>query len=446
MDRITIIGGGLAGSEAAWQAAQAGIPVVLCEMRPAVQTGAHKTDKFAELVCSNSLGSKLVDRASGLLKEELRRLNSMLIYCAEQVAVPAGGALAVDRESFAEMVTARLQSHPNIVINRQEISDLPEGIVIIASGPLTSPGLSKTVRELIGRENLYFYDAIAPIVQQDSINMEIAFWASRYKRGEQESGDYINCPLNQDEYYHFVDELRSAERVDLAKFEKRVEIGVSGGANKYFESCLPIEVIARRGRESLAYGPMRPVGLVDPRTGRRPYAIVQLRQDDLAGRLYNLVGFQTNLKYAEQKRIFRMIPGLEEVEFIRYGQMHRNTFINSPGNLASSLQFKKNKNIFFAGQITGVEGYVGSIATGLLAGLNASRFVKGESLLVLPRETMLGSLCYYIVNASARDFQPMKANFGIMPPLNLMLKGKRDRAMAYSSRSLKTLAKFTEKE
>lgn len=446
MDRITIIGGGLAGSEAAWQAAQAGIPVVLCEMRPAVQTGAHKTDKFAELVCSNSLGSKLVDRASGLLKEELRRLNSMLIYCAEQVAVPAGGALAVDRESFAEVVTARLQSHPNIVINRQEISDLPEGIVIIASGPLTSPGLSKTVRELIGRENLYFYDAIAPIVQQDSINMEIAFWASRYKRGEQESGDYINCPLNQDEYYHFVDELRSAERVDLAKFEKRVEIGVSGGANKYFESCLPIEVIARRGRESLAYGPMRPVGLVDPRTGRRPYAIVQLRQDDLAGRLYNLVGFQTNLKYAEQKRIFRMIPGLEEVEFIRYGQMHRNTFINSPGNLASSLQFKKNKNIFFAGQITGVEGYVGSIATGLLAGLNASRFVKGESLLVLPRETMLGSLCYYIVNASARDFQPMKANFGIMPPLNLMLKGKRDRAMAYSSRSLKTLAKFTEKE
>lgn len=431
---VQVIGGGLAGSEAAWQLAQRGVPVMLFEMRPLRMTPAHQTDRLAELVCSNSLGSDLPDRAPGVLKRELRRMGSLLMACADQAMVPAGGALAVDRTVFAGLVTERLSSHPLITIVREEVTAIPDGPCIIATGPLTAQSLAQELARLLGSEYLYFYDAIAPTVYAETINMDIAFRASRYGRGEEEQGDYINCPLTRDEYERFVQALLEAERIELREFEQEDP--------RFFEACLPVEQIAARGPQSLAFGPMRPVGLRDPRTGRRPYAVVQLRQDDLAGTLYSLVGFQTNLRWTEQRRVFRLIPGLENAEFARYGMMHRNTFINAPMHLRSTLQFRQREDLFFAGQITGVEGYVGNIGTGLLAGINAANLVQGKPLWELPPTTMLGALCHYISHASPRDFQPMKANFGILPPLEAAPRHKSDRKRAYAERADHALQEF----
>jgi methylenetetrahydrofolate--tRNA-(uracil-5-)-methyltransferase len=437
---LIVVGGGLAGSEAAWQAAEQGLSVALYEMRPGLPTGAHVTQSLAELVCSNSLGSDLPDRASGVLKNELRRLGSLLMQVAEETALPAGGALAVDRERFAAEVTARIEAHQRIQLIREEMPSVPDGLTVIASGPLTSSSLSKDIARISGEQHLYFFDAISPIVTLESIDMSIAFRASRYGRGDEEQGDYINCPFTKDEYEAFVAALLTAERIELRGFESEITQGVKAGMHEFFEGCLPVEIIAERGDKALAFGPMRPVGLDDPRTSRRPYAVLQLRQDNLAGTLYNLVGFQTNLKFTEQKRIFRMIPGLQNAQFERYGQMHRNTFINSPALLDSTLQFRTRRDLFFAGQITGVEGYVGNIATGLLAGLNAARQQGGEPLLDLPTTTMLGALCHYVTHADAADFQPMKANFGILPTLPGMGKaGRRARAAAYAERALADL-------
>jgi methylenetetrahydrofolate--tRNA-(uracil-5-)-methyltransferase len=433
---LVVIGGGLAGSEAAWQAAESGLKVALFEMRPALQTGAHTGPWLAELVCSNSLGTKLSYRASGLLKEELGRLGSMVLKCAEQTEVPAGNALAVDRHAFAQLVTERVESHPQIRIIREEVTEIPELPTVIASGPLTSASLSQAILRLTGEKNLYFYDAIAPIVRAETINMGVAFRASRYNKGEQEAGDYVNCPFTRDEYYSFVDQLIFAERIELKDFEKEIEQGVRAGKDRFFEGCLPIEILAQRGRDGLAFGPMRPVGLFDSRKASRPFAVVQLRQDNLAGSLYNMVGFQTNLKFSEQQRIFHMIPGLGQAEFERYGQMHRNTFIFSPAKLLPSLQFRGREDLFFAGQITGVEGYVGNIATGLLAGVNIARYLRGETILALPESTMIGGLCRYITNASVEDFQPMKANFGLLPALDEgKERGKQARGIQYRDRA-----------
>lgn len=444
---LIVIGGGLAGSEAAWQAAENGIRVKLYEMRPKKQTGAHTGPYLAELVCSNSLGSNLPDRAPGVLKTELEKLGSLLLRIAIETAVPAGGALAVDRVAFAEEVTSRLEAHPNINVIRDEVKSIPSVPTIIASGPLTSADLSRDIQRLAGQEHLYFFDAIAPIVALDSIDTDTAYRASRYGRGDQDDGDYINCPMTREEYDAFLDALLDAERIELKEFEIPLESGVRAGDQCFFEGCLPVEVLAKRGRDALAFGPMRPVGLTDPRTGRRPAAVVQLRQDNLAGTLYNMVGFQTNLKFHEQKRVFRMIPGLQNAEFVRYGQMHRNTFINAPRLLRPSLQYKDREDLFFAGQIIGVEGYVGNIATGLLAGLNAARVLSDLDPFVLPETTMLGALCHYITNASPADFQPMKANFGILPPLEELprgRRGKRDRAAAYTERAARDFDMFIE--
>lgn len=441
MNELIVIGGGLAGSEAAWQAAQAGLRVKLYEMRPLQPTGAHVTDSLAELVCSNSLGSNLPDRASGVLKNELRRLNSLLVNCAETTALPAGAALAVDREAFARQVTEKIQNHPNIELIREEMKSIPSKPVIVASGPLTSDALSQSIAALSGEEHLSFFDAISPIVRLESINMEIAFRASRYNKGEQDEGDYINCPFTKEQYIEFVNTLRTAERIELRSFEDAIRSGVKAG--HFFEGCLPVEIIAERGEDSLAYGPMRPVGLKDPQTGKRPHAVVQLRQDNLAGSLYNIVGFQTNLKFPEQRRVLRMIPGLENAEFERYGQMHRNTFIASPKLLRPTLQHNSRDDLFFAGQLTGVEGYMGNIATGLLAGINAARLIQGKALLTLPRETMLGALCHYVTHADLKDFQPMKANFGILPELQLEKKiGKREKGQAYAERAAMSLETY----
>ncbi len=443
MTDLIVIGGGLAGSESAWQAAQRGLKVRLYEMRPTLSTGAHQTADLAELVCSNSLGSNLPDRASGVLKNELRRLGSLLLECAEESALPAGGALAVDREGFARRVTARIQAHPNIELVREEARDIPSAPVIIASGPLTSDSLSKSIAALSGEEHLFFFDAIAPVIAADSINMQAAFRASRYGAGReaQDEGDYINCPLNKAEYLAFVEALQTAERIELRSFEEAIRDGVKAG--HFFEGCLPVEIIAERGRDSLAFGPMRPVGLTDPRTGRRPWAVVQLRQDNLAGSLYNMVGFQTNLKFPEQRRVLRMIPGLENAEFVRYGQMHRNTFIASPRLLRPSLQHIQRDDLFFAGQITGVEGYMGNIATGALAGINAARLLQGKALLILPETSMLGALCHYVTHADLKDFQPMKANFGILPPLQESGRmGKRERGALHAGRALQDLETY----
>lgn len=440
---LIVVGGGLAGSEAAWQAAERGLYVHLYEMRPQRTTGAHQTADLAELVCSNSLGSRLPDRASGVLQSELRRLKSMLLACAEESVLPAGSALAVDRALFAHRVTERIEQHPNIRVIREEVTEIPSTPTIIASGPLTSPALTQAIVRLTGEDHLYFYDAISPIVTAESINMEVAFRASRYGRGIDEEGDYINCPMNREEYEAFVDALLTAERIELREFEAEIRKGVRAGMDRFFEGCLPIEILAERGREALAFGPLRPVGLIDPRTGKRPYAVVQLRQDNLAGNLYNIVGFQTNLKYSEQQRVFRMIPGLERAEFVRYGQMHRNTFIASPRLLLPTLQFRGRPDLFFAGQITGVEGYMGNIATGLLAGWNAARLIQGKMPLTLPLVTMLGALCHYVTHASLKDFQPMKANFGILPPLESEKRlDKRARAQTYAQRALATLDSF----
>lgn len=442
MTDLIVIGGGLAGSEAAWQAAQAGINVHLYEMRPADPTGAHIGGNLAELVCSNSLGSNLEDRASGLLKYELRRLGSLLLDCAIQSALPAGNALAVDRDLFSKLVTQKIAAHPRIQLHRSQVYDVPSAPTIIASGPLTSPALSADIRRLSGQDNLYFYDAIAPIITASSINMQIAFRASRYGVGEQAEGDYINCPFTETEYDHFVEELINAKRIPLRDFELSIISGVQAGDKKFFEGCLPVEIIASRGKQSLAFGPMRPVGLRDPRTGKGAHAIVQLRQDNLAGSLYSLVGFQTNLTHPEQKRVFSLIPGLENAEFVRYGQMHRNTFIAAPLLLDATLQFKNRPDLFFAGQITGVEGYMGNIATGLLAGINAARFLQNQPLLTLPKDTMLGALTHYITNIDPEAFQPMKAIFGILPPLANPSQSRRERAQAYCARAKKSLGEW----
>ncbi|GAB1422571.1 FADH(2)-oxidizing methylenetetrahydrofolate--tRNA-(uracil(54)-C(5))-methyltra nsferase TrmFO [Anaerolineales bacterium] len=431
MEFVTVVGGGLAGSEAAWQLAKRGIPVKLYEMRPVKKTDAHITDQLGELVCSNSLGSKLVDRASGLLQHEVKRLGSLLMDCAEKAALPAGGALAVDREKFAQYVTEVLNAEPLIEIIRAEVTEIPEGPAIIATGPLTSPALAQEIARLSGEEYLYFYDAIAPIVTRESINMDIAFMANRYDRGDSDEGDYINCPMNKEEYLRFINALRNAETASLRDFEKEDP--------HFFERCLPIEQLASRGEDSLAYGPMRPVGLKDPRTDKRPHAVVQLRQDNIAASIYNIVGFQTNMRWGVQEEVLRLIPGLENAEFIRMGQMHRNTFINSPVLLKPTMQFKHKPALYFAGQITGVEGYVGNLATGLVAAINLYRQLKQQSEWILPETTMLGNLCHYVTHANPKDFQPMKANFGILPALEPAVKDKRLRYQAYADRAIQAL-------
>ena len=438
---LVVIGGGLAGSEAAWQAAERGMRVRLHEMRPRKMTGAHQSGFLGELVCSNSLGSRLPDRASGILMSELRSMSSLLLSVAEKVAVPAGGALAVDRTAFAREIEDQITAHPRIQVIRTESRKVPAGMVIVASGPLTSTRLSKHLSRLIGEDHLYFFDALSPIVEAGSIDWSLAFRASRYDRGANTEGDYVNCPLNAEEYETFVNALLSAKRMPLRSFERAIRAGVRAGLDRYFEGCLPIETIAERGRESLAFGPMRPVGLKDPRTGHRPYAVVQLRQDDLAAELFNIVGFQTNMTHPEQQRVLRMIPGLGKARFIRYGQMHRNTFINSPRMLEPTLQFRRRSDLFFAGQLTGVEGYLGNIATGLLAGVNAARMARGDALLAMPRTTMLGALCHYVSHAEAKSFQPMKANLGLLPALEGNVKRKRpERALAYAERAASDFA------
>lgn len=424
MQSVTVIGAGLAGSEAAWQLARRGVAARLYEMRPVRATEAHHTDSFAELVCSNSLRSASLDTAIGLLKEEMRRLDSLVMAAADVARVPAGSALAVDRTIFSQYITEALSQHPQIEIRREEVRTLPSEVTIVASGPLTSPALSSQLRDLFGSEYLYFYDAIAPVVTTESINTAVAFRASRYDHGD----DYFNCPLTREEYYHFIDQLLAAEKVAEKDFERAI----------YFEGCLPIEEMARRGKDTLAFGPMKPVGLTDPRTGNRPYAVVQLRQDDRAGTLWNLVGFQTKMTYPEQRRVFRMIPGLEKAEFVRLGSLHRNTFIDSPRLLLPTLQFKDRHNLFFAGQMIGVEGYLESAAAGLLAGLNAGRLVQGLPLRTAPPTTALGSLITYISSDERRDFQPMNANYGLFPPLERHMRGREKKA-ALAERALRDL-------
>lgn len=427
-DAIVIIGGGLAGSEAAWQLAERGHRVRLFEMRPTKTTGAHVSHQLAELVCSNSLGSKLPDRATGILQQEMKMLGSALMRCAEDAAVPAGGALAVDRKRFAHLATSLLSRHPNIEIVRQEAREAPLAQpAIVASGPLTSPALAEDIAKLTGKDYLYFYDAISPIARASSIDMKRAFRANRYGRGADDAGDYINCPMNRDEYYMFVRALQSAETIELRDFEREDP--------NFFEGCVPIEQLARRGDDTLAFGPMRPVGLTNPHTGRRPYAVVQLRQDDLAGDLYNIVGFQTNIRWRRQKEILRLIPGLERAEFMRMGQMHRNTFLNAPALLHATMRFREREQLYFAGQITGVEGYVGNIATGFVAALNLSRQLRGLSDWIPPADTMLGALCHYVTHADPKRFQPMKANLGILPPLPTRIKNKAERRRAYAARA-----------
>jgi len=430
---VTVVGGGLAGSEAAWQAAQCGVSVTLVEMRPHQMTPAHVSDRLAELVCSNSLGSDLPDRAGGLLKAELRRLDSLVLACADETRVPAGGALAVGRERFSAAVTRRIETHPLIRLVRREQASVPAAPAVIATGPLTSAVLTKALADLTGQEHLYFYDAIAPIVALDSIDMTVAFRASRYDKG---TADYINCPLTKEEYDCFVEALTLAERIPLRSFEQE--------DSRFFEGCLPVEVLAARGHDALAFGPLKPVGLIDPRTGQRPYAVVQLRQDNLAGTLYNMVGFQTNLRYGEQERVFRMIPGLEHAVFVRYGHMHRNTFINAPLLLEPTMALREHPGLYMAGQIAGVEGYVGSIASGWVAGTNVARYVLGKQQIVLPQTTMLGALCHYVSRADPEQFQPMKANFGLMPQPGFRVRGKRDRHRAYADRALADLAGWIE--
>jgi methylenetetrahydrofolate--tRNA-(uracil-5-)-methyltransferase len=440
---LKIVGGGLAGCEAAWQAAERGIKVVLYEMRPIVNTGAHRTGSLSELVCSNSLGSNLPNRASGLLKAELRKLGSLLIECADASALPAGGALAVDRDIFAGCVEEKLISHPNISVVREEIRQIPESPAILASGPLTSESLSAALKIFTGQSHLYFFDAIAPIVDFESINLEIAFRANRYGYEQINDGDYINCPFDKDTYLEFWNALINAERIPLIDFETEIDQGVDAGNEVYFQRCQPIEVLAKQGEKALTFGPMRPVGLIDPNTGRRPYAVVQLRQDTLAGDLYNLVGFQTNLTYSEQARVFRMIPGLEKAKFERFGQMHRNVFLAAPRLLNQSLEFHLQPGLFAAGQLAGTEGYAGSIASGLVAGINAANYMMKKPPIKLPLTTMIGALIHYITHADPVDFQPMKAMFGILPPLGHTQRlTKQDRYDLYSERALLELENY----
>ena len=425
MNKITVIGAGLAGCEAAHKLSSLGFSVRLCEMKPEKRTPAQKSDGFAELVCSNSLKAMRLESAAGLLKEEMRRLGSLTMEAAEKTSVAAGGALAVDRELFSEYITEKIKSDPNIEIVTGEVTELPsEGIVIVATGPLTSDALAESLRQKFGG-TLSFFDAVAPIVTTDSVDMDRVFMGARYDRGE---ADYINCPMERDEYDAFYDALVSAERAPLHDFDV--------ADPKVYEGCMPIEVMAGRGRDTLRYGPLRPVGLVDPHTGRRPWANIQLRKENAAGTMYNIVGFQTNLKFGEQKRVFSMIPGLEHAEFVRYGVMHRDTFMDSPRLLSKSLSLKSEPRLFFAGQFTGVEGYTESAATGILAGINAARFASGEEPLVLPPETMLGALVNYITDESVDNFQPMGANMGILPPLEKKIRHKDERYAALAERAI----------
>lgn len=426
---VHVIGAGLAGSEAAWQLAKRGIQVKLYEMRPVKQTPAHHTDKFAELVCSNSLRANTLTNAVGVIKEEMRMLDSLIIKSADNSSVPAGGALAVDRHDFAGRVTDTIRNHPNIEVINEEVTEIPDGITIIATGPLTSPALAEKVKELTGQDYLYFYDAAAPIIEKDSIDMEKVYLKSRYDKGE---AAYLNCPMTEEEFDRFYDALLEAEVVPLKEFEKEI----------YFEGCMPVEVMASRGRKTLLFGPMKPVGLEDPKTGKRPFAVVQLRQDDAAGTLYNIVGFQTHLKWGPQKEVLQLIPGLENVEIVRYGVMHRNTFINSPTVLEPTYQLKADKKIFFAGQMTGVEGYVESAGSGLLAGINAARLVLGEEPIVLPAETALGSMARYITEADSKNFQPMNINFGLFPALSERIRDKKVKSEKLADRALTTIQNF----
>ncbi|HET9574901.1 MAG TPA: methylenetetrahydrofolate--tRNA-(uracil(54)-C(5))-methyltransferase (FADH(2)-oxidizing) TrmFO [Nitrospira sp.] len=423
-DDVVIIGGGLAGSEAAWQAANRGARVTLYEMRPKEMTQAHKTGGLAELVCSNSLGSVDLLNAPGILKEEMRRLNSLIIRVADQVRVPAGSALAVDRDQFSFKITQALESHPNIRILREEITDIPiDCLCVIATGPLTSDKLSQAILQLTHSNHLYFYDAISPIVDADSIDMDIAFRASRYDKG---GDDYLNCPMDEATYNQFYEALLAAEKVQPKEFEK----------TPYFEACLPIEVMAERGRQTMQFGPLKPVGLEDPRTGARPYAVVQLRTENAHRSCYNMVGFQTKLTYGEQKRVFRMIPGLAQAEFLRYGSLHRNTFINSPQLLRNTLQFKARDTLFFAGQLVGVEGYTDSAAMGGLAGINTARALAGLPLVTPPSTTAHGCLLSYITTTEPRHFQPMNTNFGLFPPLASRVRDKERKRQLISQRAL----------
>lgn len=431
---VNVIGAGLAGSEAAYQLAQRGIKVNLIEMRPVKQTPAHHTDQFAELVCSNSLRGNALTNAVGVLKEEMRRLDSLIINAADKARVPAGGALAVDRHDFAGYVTETLKNHPNVTVLNEEINSIPEGYTIIATGPLTTEKLATEIVEATGEDQLYFYDAAAPIIEKESIDMNKVYLKSRYDKGE---AAYLNCPMTEEEFNTFYDALMEAEVAPVNEFEKE----------KYFEGCMPFEVMAERGRKTLLFGPMKPVGLEDPKTGERPYAVVQLRQDDAAGTLYNLVGFQTHLKWGAQKDVIRLIPGLENVEIVRYGVMHRNTFINSPDVLTEKYELIGREEVHFAGQMTGVEGYVESAASGLVAGINVAHKIKGKGGVVFPRETMIGSMAYYISHAkNEKNFQPMNANFGLLPTLENRVKDKKlryeklaDRALSYLDNYKQTL-------
>lgn len=428
---VWVVGGGLAGSEAAWQLAEAGVPVRLLEMRPHTGTPAHNTSYLAELVCSNSLKADYLESAAGLLKEELRRLGSLIMRIADRTRIPAGGALAVDREEFAAGVTAAITGHPRIEVVRQEVTSIPPGQpAVIATGPLTSPAFSQWLREILGRDYLYFYDAAAPVLTAGSLDFSKIFAASRYGKGE---ADYLNCPLTQEEYGVFWENLRTAETSQAHLPEER---------RHFFEGCLPVEVLAARGKDTLRFGAMKPVGLVDPRTGRRPYAVVQLRPENREKTLYNMVGFQTNLRRPEQRRIFRLIPGLEEAEFVRYGMMHRNTFINSPELLLPTLQLRGNEDLFFAGQLTGVEGYVESTAAGLVAGINLARRWSGHPPWVVPAATATGALLAHITTADPAHFQPMNCHFGLLPPLAGGKKGKKERKKALAERALAELAVF----
>lgn len=429
MQKLTIIGGGLAGCEAAWQAAERGVPVSLHEMKPHSYSPAHHLPGLAELVCSNSLRGESMENAVGLLKEELRRGGSLLMAAADATRVPAGGALAVDRGLFSAFVTERVEAHPLIELVREEVVAIPaEGVVVVASGPLTSDALAEKIMALTGPK-LYFYDAIAPIVAAESLDMNKVFRASRYGKGD--GDDYLNCPMTESEYERFVDEILAAEKVPARDFEKVV----------HFEGCMPVEEMAERGRETLRFGPLKPVGLADPRTGQEPHAVVQLRAENREGTMFNLVGFQTKLTYPEQRRIFRMIPGLENAEFVRLGSMHRNTFINAPALLAPTFQLKSDSRIFFAGQITGVEGYVESAGSGFLAGINGARLAKGEEPVVPPAATALGALVTHITNADVKHFQPMNVNYGLFPPLEGKVK-KKERRGRLAERALAELDRW----
>ena len=429
MSRVTVVGAGLAGSECAWQLARRGIDVTLYEMKPQKRSPAHVADTFAELVCSNSLRSDELTNAVGLLKEELRRLGSLIMECADEHRVPAGGALAVDREGFSRAVTERIQAHPRITVVHEEVTSIPEGRVVIATGPLTEGALAAQIERLCPDTALHFFDAVAPIVTLESVDMKSAWFASRYDKG---TADYVNCPLEKDEYIAFVSELQQAQEAVLHGFED----------DRVFEGCMPVEVMARRGLDTLRYGPLKPVGLRDPKTGREPYAVVQLRRDNAEGTLYNMVGFQTHLRFPEQRRVFSMIPALKNAEFVRYGVMHRNTYLNSPTLLDRYYRLRSAPRVSFAGQMTGVEGYIESAASGMLVGIETARELLGQAPVDFPRETAIGALALYISGGSVGDFQPMNINFGLIAPLDHRVRGKRNKNAAISQRSLELLERI----